>query len=430
MRSCTILEKVQVRMMVWFEIKKVLGRPSGKIALFLFLCVVILSCWTTVAGDEFGPIIWVNEQGDAENGFSAYRQLRQAQKEWKGELDEAHLADIIRELNRIAATPEYQSDEYNQNDIAFHWRMGIEPVREMLYRTFSPGLQNFNYYLADTLSPSVAGEFYSRRVELLRSYLYEEGNEEAATLSDREKAYLIRQYEKLEGPIYYDYKEGWFRTLDSLAFIMLLGTLILGYLVSGIFSNEFKWKADAVYFTTYYGRNKAVSAKIKAGLVLVSVLYWGGVLVCTLFTLCFCGFDGGNCAIQFDYYRSFYNLTYLQTYLLYVVSSYIGTLFMMFLCMWVSAKTRSSVFAVTIPFILIFVPNFFENSKLAYALTHVLALLPDKLFNLSEHLKYFEVYDLGFTVVGAWPLLFVIYTILALVLIPAMYREFRTKQIG
>lgn len=416
--------------MVWFEIKKVLGRPSGKIALFLFVCVVILSCWTTAFGDEFGEIVWVNEQGEEEHGFTAYRKLRQSQNAWEGYLDEEHLANIIRELNRIAATPEARSEDYHQNDIAFGWKLAVAPVRTMLYRTFSPGLEDFNYYIADSLSPSVASEFYSRRAELLRTYLYEEGNEEAAVLSDREKEYLISQYEKLEGPIYYDYHQGWSQTFDNLSYVMLLGTLILGYLVSGIFSNEFKWKTDAVYFTTYYGRNKAVSAKIKAGLLLVSVLYWGGVLICTLFTLCFCGFDGGKCAIQFDYYRSFYNLTYLETYLLYVVSSYIGTLFMMFLCMWVSAKARTSVFAATIPFILIFVPNFFENSKLTYVLSGVLALLPDKLFSLSEHLKYFEVYDLGFTVVGAWPLLFVIYSILTLLLIPIMYREFRTKQIG
>lgn len=419
-----------MRMMVWFEIKKVLSRPSGKIALFLFVCVIILSFWTTVFGDEYGEIVWVNEQGEEETGFAAYWKLRDAQKEWAGELDEEHLADIIRELNRIAATPEARSEDYQQRDIAFGWKLGVKPVRDMLYRTFSPGLQDFDYYLADSLSPSVAGEFYSRRVELLRSYLYEENNEEAAVLSDREKEYLIGQYEKLESPIYYDYHEGWHQVLSNLSFIMLLGTLVLGYLVSGIFSNEFKWKTDAVYFTTYHGRGRAVSAKIKAGVILVSALYWGGVLICTLFTLCFCGFDGGCCAIQFDYYRSFYNLTYWETYLLYVVSCYIGILFMMFLCMWISAKTRSAVFATTIPFILIFVPNFFANSDLAYALSDVLALLPDKLLDLVQHLKYFDVYDLGFTVVGAWPLLFVIYTVLAAVLVPVMYREFRTKQIG
>ena len=430
MCSSTTSEKGQVMTMVKYEIKKVLCRPSGKIALFLFICVVVLSCWITAAGDEFGSIIWVNEQGEEETGFAAYQKLREAQKEWAGYLDQEHLADIIRELNRIAATPEAQSDDYNQNDIAFSWKLAVEPVRTMLYRTFSPGLQDFDYYLADSLSPSVAREFYSRRVELLRSYLYEEGNQEAATLSDREKEYLISQYEKLEDPIYYDYHRGWFQTLDGLSYIMLLGTLILGYLVSGIFSNEFKWKADAVYFTTCYGRNKAVASKIKAGALLVSVLYWGSVLICTLFTLCCCGFDGGNCVIQFDWYRSMYNLTYWQAYLLYVISSYIGMLFIAFLCMWVSAKTRSSVFAVTIPFILVFVPNFLENSTFADALSKILGLLPDNLLDLTQHLKSFDVYDLGFTVTGAWPLLLVLYTILAFVLVPVMYREFRTKQIS
>ena len=416
--------------MVRYEIRKVLSRPSGKIALFLFICIIIMSLWTTIFGDKYGDTVWVNEQGEAEYGFAAHQQLRKAQNEWAGELDEEHLADIIRELNRIAATPEAQSDDYHLNDIAFSWKLGVEPVRTMLYRTFSPGLQDFDYYLADTLSPSVAGRFYSQRVELLRSYLYEEDNTEAKLLSDREKEYLISQYEKLEDPIYYDYHRGWYQTISNLSFIMLLGTLVLGYLVSGIFSNEFKWKTDAVYFTTYHGRGKAVSAKIKAGIVLVSSLYWGGVLICTLFTLFFCGFDGGSCAIQFEYYRSFYNLTYWETYLLYVISCYIGILFMMFLCMWVSAKTKSAVFATTIPFILIFVPNFFSNSDLADTLSGVLALLPDKLFDVVQHLKYFDVYDLGFAVVGAWPLLFVIYSVLAVALVPVMYREFRTKQIG
>ena len=115
---------------------------------------------------------------------------------------------------------------------------------------------------------------------------------------------------------------------------------------------------------------------------------------------------------------------------MYAISSYIGMLFIAFLCMWVSAKTRSSVFAVTIPFILIFVPNFLGNSSLAGSLSKVLGLLPDNLLDLFQHLKYFDVYDLGFTVVGAWPMLLALYTILTLALVPVMYREFRTKQIG
>ncbi len=418
-----------MRTMVWFEIKKVLGRPSGKIALFLFACVVVLSCWMSATGSNSGTI-WVNEQGEQETGFAAYRKLHDAQDQWEGYLDEEHLTDIIRELNRIAATPEYQSEDYHQNDIAFNWRMGINPVRNMLNHAFGARLNDFNYYLADTLSPSAAGEFYSNRVKLLREYLYDETNDISDRLSQREKQYLIRQYEALDTPVYYDYKEGWYSLLENAGYITLIGILIMGYLVAGIFSNEFKWKSDAVYFSTVYGRSKAICAKIKAGFLLVTVLYWGSLGIFALFTLCYCGFDGGNCAIQFDWYKSFYNLTYWQTFLLYAISSYIGMLFIAFLCMWVSAKTRSSVFAVTIPFILIFIPNFLENSALAGSLSKVLGLLPDNLLDLFQHLKYFDVYDLWFTVTGAWPMLLVLYTILALVLVPVMYREFRTKQVG
>lgn len=414
--------------MVRYELKKILGRPGGKIALLLYLCVLIYSCWSTVFGSEYGSIVWVNEEGEKEFGYSAYQALRTAQKEWAGELDEAHLETIIRELNRIAATPEAKSEDYHQNDIAFHWKMGVKPVWELLTFCFSPGMQTIDYNITDTIAPSDAENVYSRRVELLRSYLYDENNRDAARLSGKEKEYLLSQYEKLEGHVYFDYHEGWSRTLDSLTYIMLMGILILGYLVSGIFSNEFRWKADAVYFSARYGRDKATSAKLRAGFSLVSILYWGAVLGCSLFTLCFCGFDGGNCAIQLlDFYRSYYNLTCWQTWLVYVIGSYVATLFITFLCMWVSAKTKSAIFATTIPFILIFVPNFFSNDS---ALGKILALLPDKLFSLADQLRYFNVYDLSFAVVGSWPMLLGIYSVLAMLLVAALYREFRTKQIG
>ena len=415
--------------MVRYEIKKVLDRPSGRIALLLFACVIVLSCWLSAAGGSLG-IIWVNEQGEDETGMAGYRKLREAQNEWEGYLDEEHLADIIRELNRIAATPEAQSDDYRQNDIAYSWKLAVMPVRDMLNEYYGANFTDFNWYLADTLSPSAAGDFYFNRVKLLKEYLYDETSTISDQLSEREKQYVIGQYEELETPIYYEYKQGWYMLLEESGYIMLLGVLIMGYLVAGIFSNEFKWKSDAVYFSTAYGRNKAIAAKIKAGFLLVTVLYWGSVLIFTLFTLCYCGFDGGNCPIQFDYLWSMYNLTYAQAYLLYAVSSYIGMLFIAFLVMWVSAKTKSAVFAVTIPFILVFVPNFLENSTFAESLTKILGLLPDNLLDVTQRLSEFSVYDLGFTVTGSWPLLFVLYTVLTVVLVPVMYREFRRKQIS
>lgn len=64
------------------------------------------------------------------------------------------------------------------------------------------------------------------------------------------------------------------------------------------------------------------------------------------------GSQGGNVMIQtgFWHWKSFYNITYMQLYLLTVVAGYIGTVFCLFLSMLVSAKTHTAVVAVTIPF--------------------------------------------------------------------------------
>lgn len=423
MCSFTTLEKERVMTMVMFEIKKVLSSFSSKIALAVFAGIVVLSCWLSA-----GNVEWINEQGDPESGIAAVKKLRDAQNAWEGYLDEEKLTEVIRELQRIAATPEALSNDYQQNDIAYGWKQGILPIRDMINCSYAEGFRDYNWYTAESVSPTAAEDFYSNRAALLKEWLYDETGEAFNLYSEKEKAYLIEQYEQLETPFYYDYTEGWDQLLYNSPDIIMIGALILGYLVAGIFANEFKWKSDAVYFTTAFGRNKATSAKIKAGFLLVSGLYWSAILIYTLFNLSYLGFDGADCPIQMEHWKCFYNLTYGQTYLLVIIGGYIGNLFFAFLAMWVSAKTKSAVFAVTIPFILIFLPSFLDNLGMP-GLSKILGLLPDRLLQISQAIRYFDVYDLGFTVMGAMPILVVLYAILTVVLLPMMYQEFRRKQI-
>ena len=98
--------------MVKFELKKIFSSVSGKIALVLLAMMVLLAAWMAVSGVE-----WVNEQGDPETGLAAISKLRTAQQAWAGTLDEDRLQEIILENQKISATPEAQSKDYNQNDI-------------------------------------------------------------------------------------------------------------------------------------------------------------------------------------------------------------------------------------------------------------------------------------------------------------------------
>lgn len=410
--------------MVKYEIKKIFSTLSNKIALGLLAMMVLLSAWMAVSNVE-----WVNETGDPETGFTAIGKLRSAQKEWSGILDEDRLQQILRENQRIAATPEALSRDYQQNDIAYGWRQGFRPVLDMMNQAYASGFQEFDWYTNERITPDQVGDFYPNRTKLMKQWLYDETGSAYRLFTEKEKLYLVEQYETLDTPFYYTYAEGWEQLLYNSPFVIMVGALILGYLAAGIFANEFKWKSDAVFFSARYGRDKAAGAKIGAGFVMVTALYWGAVLVYTLLTLGCLGYDGWNCPIQIDLWKVFYHLKLWQAWALTAVGGYIGSLFFVFLTMWVSAKTRSSLFAVTVPFLLIFLPSFLDNLNID-KLSKFLGLFPDQLLQIYQALRYFYVYEIGGKVFNAMTLLMVIYSLLTVVLAPMMYRDFRRKEIG
>lgn len=410
-------------MMVRYEIKKIFSTFSSKIAVLILVFIVALSSWLAITGVE-----WINEQGDAETGLAAIAKLKEAQNEWEGELDEEKLRAIILELQRINATPEAQSKDYNQNDIAYGWKQGFMPIRDTMNYTYAANFNSYDFNTADRVSLAAAGDFYSNRMKLLKDYLNKGDGKDA--FSEAEKAYLIQKYEEIETPFYYDYAEGWSQLLYNSPTVIMIGALILGYLVAGIFSNEFKWKSDSIFFTCVHGRKKATIAKIKAGFLVVTGLYWGAILIYTLVTLSVLGVEGASRPIQLGLlWKCPFNFTLLETYLLATVGGYIGNLFFAFLTMWVSAKTRSGIFAVTIPFILIFLPTFLDNLGIE-SLSNLVGLFPDQLLQVYQVIRYFRVYEIFGTVFMAMSVLPVLYVILSAAMIPIMYREFRTKQIG
>lgn len=181
-----------------------------------------------------------------------------------------------------------------------------------------------------------------------------------------------------------------------------------------------------MYFSTLCGRNKATSAKIKAGFLLVTVLYWGAMLIYSLFTLCYLGFEGASCVIQWQLWKSIYNLNMWQAWMLALISGYIGNLFLAFLTMWISAKTKSTVFAVTTPFILIFLPSFLEG--MANWLDKLLSFMPSHLLELYQNLGSFNILTIFGKVFRTLDVSIPLYLTLSVILIPMMYLEYHRKR--
>ncbi len=406
--------------MTRFELKKIFLKPVNKI---VFIILAISLC--VVSYFAIGDVDYVDENGEKSTGIAAASALQGKKNEWAGYITDDILRKVLEENEHIINSEEYLSTDMIEKEKAYSKKQGFSDIREMINQAFG-GFQDYNYYRADSVTQEEIRSFYDRRTDNLIEWLNSE--EQESRYSEQEKQFLISQYGKLETPFYYEYADGWAALLEYAPSIIMLAVLITVFLVSGIFSDEIQLKADSIFFSARLGRDKAIAAKIKAGFIVVTSVYWIMILLYSGIVLAVLGIGGAGCSIQngFANWKSFYNITYLQDYLLTVLGGYLGNLFILFLSMLASAKTHSKALAVTIPFIILFIPSFLNGISV---LSEVLGLLPDQLLQVCTAIKTFNLYQVGTKVVGAVPIIFVMYSILFCILLPVLYQVYRKTEI-
>ena len=406
--------------MLRFEIKKVFSKTVNKIALLILVVALLVVSFFAV-----NSVDYVDENGTSTSGIAAARNLRNDKNQWSGYLTDNVLSEAILKNEEIIASPEYLSKDVKENDKAYAKMQGFSDIRTIINKAFC-SFNEYDYYRANSVTSDEVRNLYERRITNLTEWL--NSDEIKDNFSKDEKEFLIAQYNELETPFYYEYSDGWKALLEYAPSIMMLLVLILGFLVSSIFSNEFQLKADSIFFSAKLGRNKAINAKMRAGFLIITAVYWGTMLIYSAVVLGSLGTDGANCMIQTGLggWKSFYNITCLQDYLLTMAGGYLGSLFILTLSMLVSAKTHSTTLAVTVPFILLFIPSFFSGISV---LSKGLGLLPDQLLQVSQAVNLFNLYKIGGKVVGAIPIIMILYFILYCILLPMLYSVYQKAEI-
>ena len=406
--------------MLFYELKKIFGRAGGKIALLVLAIGLAVICYSAML-----QVSYTDENGDSHTGPAAARELRALKNEWAGPIDETALLRAAEENQRIIASDDYNSDDIQRQNMAYHESQGYETIRSLIAQTYD-GFNEYNYYRLNTLTPEEAGELYERRINNLKEWLARPD----ISFSSAEEDYLVEHYEAMETPLYYEYNDGWDTLIYYAPTLVMFLLFVIIFLVSGIFPSEHRLKANAIFFSTKLGRGKAVRAKLLSGLVTTTVIYWAAIAVYTIVGLALLGADGAGGAFQLLKWKAFYNLTIGQAYALAVLGGYVGILFLSLLAMIVSALTRSQVVGVIVPFVVVLAANF-ANSLLSSweVLPSILGLLPDQLLQLSVVLDDFNLYTVFGHVTGSVPLLFLLYSALSLALIPLLYRIYRKSQV-
>nr|WP_297703641.1 ABC transporter permease [uncultured Butyrivibrio sp.] len=406
--------------MVRFEIKKIFSRAGGKLALLLlFIILVIVSVFAVRYVD------YTDENGNNTYGFQAVRLLRDRKSEWSGYLTEDVFATVIKENAAIEATPEARSKDFHDNNKAYAKKQGFSDIRDIINSSLS-SFREYNYYLIDGASVDDSKYVYQRRISTLREWL--NSDEAKDRYSADQKAFFLEKYQELDTPLYYEDADGWKALLEYSQTIIMLTMLILSFLVCGIFSGEYQLKADAVFFSTAEGRRKGIRAKILAGLVMITIVYWGMVIIYSLVVLGILGTSGWNCPIQTSLYgwKSLYNITFFEDYLFTIIGGYIGNLAILFAEMLLSVITRSAVISITFPFVILFLPSFVGGID---SLSEFLGLFPDQLLQIGVAVRLFNTYEIGSKVFGALPILFISYPIIICLMIPIIYQIYRKSEI-
>lgn len=410
--------------MLRYELKKIFAGKGNRIALFLLVVFWGVSCYCAVTDID---VNFTDGQGKSGYGYFAAQKLREAQKAWTGPLTEETVAAVIEKNARIIATPEYNADDVARSNIAYGWMQDYRDIRNIINCAFCE-FRTYDYYRINSLTPADAADFYPNRLAALKTWLDTEAKD---LYSDEEKAFFIGHYKNMKTPLYYTWKQGWESLLEHAAMPQMFLVLTLSFVAAGLFAGEFSNRADAVFFTACHGRGKAIKAKLGAGVLFVTGAYWIVWGAYSLFVLGTLGADGASCMIQTGLggWKSFYNISYGQLYLLASFGGYAGVLFFLFLTMLVSAWSRSATVAVTVPFVLIFLPSVLDNLGSDW-MSKLTGLLPDQLFQMDLAVRYFNLYCVGGRLMGALPILFTVYTALALLCLPVCYRVFRRAGIG
>lgn len=372
----------------------------------LLLITVILSF---LAVDS---VLYAGTDGEPLTGISkiaAGRKLAEDKNKWEGELTPERLSDAANSYSELSLQyqGEIPNDEYGKT-VQSYW--------DILYfanKVYTPEAPVLGLGGLEGQDLEHIYETYADNLELVA-----EGNAE----TPEQEEYLKEQYKKIRMPVTYEAFDSW-DTMETYAemYVAVLA-VIIGFLAAGIFDEEFRNRAELVYFASKYGRTKAVRNKIAAGMITATGVYWAGAGILSLISFGIMGASGFNTPYQLVNPYSMYVMTQGQRYLLVLVSGYIASLLSAVLTMLVTAKMHTAKVAVCIPFFLFYVMLFVGRTL--SGVTDIVHFTPDTLVYVVQNVKDVRFFQLGNIVIPQIPFVMLLYFVVAIILLPFIYRSY------
>lgn len=391
-------------MILKYELRKIIKKRINRILILLIiLASLILSVFA------IGSFRFVDKNGKTHNGIYASRNLIEEKNRWKGELTGKSINKIIKMAN-IADSKEHKVEH---PDIIYGQEVQsytdiIDSSTKMLYGEH--GMDDKTEAIK-TASPREINKIYDRYRENLKKSSEEYGD------TSQKRAYIMNKYRKIKTPMYYEAPDAWDTMLLYVEPLSLILLLIISFITAGIFVEEFRYKADSVFFSSVFGKSKAIKYKVLAGIIMTTVLYWFGIGLLSMICFGVMGTSGVNTMYQFSQPYAIYTVTFGQMYWISIICGYIASLLSSSISMLIASKSKSIAVSIGVPVILFGVLPFVTRI-LPFK---ILALMPAGLNNILNNAKIPYVFQVGGTAFSQIGFMMAFYLAIAAILSPFTY---------
>lgn len=409
-----------------YEFLKIIRRKSS----FIMLIICLL-----INGYLFGVIALqertYDENGKEYVGISAIEKEKQNYSIHGGLMTEEKVAEDILV---------YQKEFNNPNNVATVNGKGTVFFKDEVYWEFlCPQKEYYTLISENYNAPFEYGKFgslpnipvknndanfYRTRLEKINKLLDQDYLD--ANYTSAEKKYWLSMNDKVNEPFYFSFAKGWINIINSsgLWLFVILGICVC---IAPVFANEYQTGMDSLICSAKYGKSKVIGAKILASFIYGSIVFIINVSISLAAVLIPFGIDGWDLQVQIMDTIIPYPLNFLQATVLYIIIAYVIVLAFISLNLLLSALMSSPYPILVIDAILLIMPSFMSYSDKNPVYNHVFPLLPTKALEMS--LTYYTDYKIGI-LVFSWPAMIVlVYFLITVVLLPFVYKIFKSHQI-
>ena len=359
---------------------------------------------------------------DAEYDESVLNQMTKENIQEFYDTYHKNMEKMAEEYGKTSVQKKYLEKKYNEiklpeeNAIYGTTLQPIDDIRGFIISVLTPDAE-YDESVLNQMTKENIQEFYDTYHKNMEKMAEEYGK------TSVQKKYLEKKYNEIKLPVEYESYSSWDTMIMYVETYSIILAIIVGFICAGIFADDFQTKADAVFFSTKYGRTKAVKTKILAGIATTVMIYCMGIILLSVICFGIMGTSGMNTPYQMYQAYSIYIMSYGQYYLLTVVCGFIASMLAAVVSMLVAAKMHTISVAVCIPFFLYCLLPFIGRALSGD--TTLFNLIPTILTNVQASVKVPLIYQIGNCVFRQIPLVMVMYTVMAITLLPFIYKSFR-----